>query len=298
MLTFKKIGSLPSVNIPSGIGMSDVKYHGSQAPSPVLMQDKIRVYFSARDLENRSLPFYYDLDIDNPLKVIKYYSTQPLFELGSPGEADDAGIMISQAILSDVNTVGQLNYTGWNVSFGKCRFRTTCMYAQWNEKTWNRYYAFDRATEDPCGVSMQTFLKENFYMSIFKWEEGEPYYQINSIYFDYNGETERYPILKLNDNEGGLARPIEFWLDKNMYLFYCRRGKKTYRTDFNETYKFGLAKYDNRQWKRIDDQIELLNESGFMQAYPYPLRVKDKVYLFYNNHFTSHICIAELIDVR
>src|ERR1700722_5125288 len=133
-MIFKKLGQLPAFkssqldtqhyrelggNFTRRIPM----YSGSQAACPYVMEDRIRVYFSARDQHNRSFPFFYDLDLNNPLKVLDTCN-DPLLELGASGRFNDSGNMVSQITKSQWNDTLVMQVTGWNKGSGDIRYRT------------------------------------------------------------------------------------------------------------------------------------------------------------------------------
>ena len=61
-------------------------------PKGIILENKIRLFFSKRDYLNRSHPFYVDVDINDPKKII-YSSTKPILKLGDAGTFDESGIM-------------------------------------------------------------------------------------------------------------------------------------------------------------------------------------------------------------
>ena len=100
-----KKGNIYNVN-----GQFDWNKSHAQVPVVDLLEDRIRVYYSTRDVSGRSNVSYIEVEKNNPEKII-YEHTAPLFELGNLGSFDDSGIMPSSII-----TVGNkkyLYYIGW-----------------------------------------------------------------------------------------------------------------------------------------------------------------------------------------
>lgn len=265
------------------------QYMGSQAACPVVMKDRIRVYFSARDSQKQSHCFFYDLNRDNPLEIIDT-CTEPLIPLGKPGEFDEHGTMPSWAN-KDV-----IWFTGWNkTGRDDVRYRTACGY--FVLKTKEKGILLDRLNNAPCGTSMPfQYVDGNYtyilYMSYIGWEDGEPLYEISehTSYLGYEGTTEDYEtLLHLKANEGGLARPVMF---KNK-LFYCKRGKTKYRTNRDESYKMFYCSLRNK--KETPIEVEGC-ESDLMIAYGYPFQVDKKVYMLHNSDFTSPLVLSELVE--
>ena len=287
-MRFKKIGELPA--FPSVNG----SYSGSQAPTPELMADRLRIHFSARDTKGRSHPFFWDVSLAYPYVPIAP-SGRTNIPLGKLGEGDESGVMISQVLPNEIL------YTGWNRGDDKVRYRTCCM--SWNRTSGRKAMYFDRNPLGPVGTSMMIKHTEQsvFYMADQRWELNpagnmyEPFYNI-AYQYGYDGNYDQGGGIQeeLDDKTGGIARPV-IWQDKTQedYLFYCKRGKWDYRTDKNESYRTYVKReyyYDDKPEKLV----EIEGEDGFMIAYAYPITIDGKTYLLYNNHFQSQICVALL----
>ena len=288
-MRFKKIKQLPifesgevgEMNGITGDFYPIPEYRGSQAPAPLVREDRIRVYFSARNQDKQSHIFYYDLDKDT-LDVIDT-PNKPLIPLGNPGEADEDGTMVSQVL--DEN---HILYTGWNKGNDNVRYRTSCMIYQNNKKM----ILADRTDKSPCGTSMPLYTDDSgdttLYMSYYKWEKSEPFY---SITFH---DAFEYPLNLPKDK--CYARPT-FYDNK---VFVSVRDPYNYRSQKESTYKLFYFDF-NRDVRYDNASIDLKeviidnSEEDFMQAYGYPIAVGNKVLLFYNNNFQSEIQIAELI---
>lgn len=292
-MKFKKVASLPEFSIGSiDLQHGDVvpEFSGSQAPSPVVLEDgNMRIYFSARDNKKRSLPFYYD--IDREYNVIGM-ADSPIIPLGAPGEADEDGVMPSQVI---ENT---LYYTGWNRvdnSTG-ARYRTACMSVRLGDPG-TKLLIFDRLPIAPCGTSMP-FLEiiesddwglmkyRVHFMSYKYWKNNEPYYttsyQESSWGDSWFGEY-------IDTLPNSAARPVVF----EGKIFYSERANEGYRLDKGKSYKmfYNSSKLDDPVLIEIDG-----GEDDLMQAYGYPIKFDNKTVLLYNNTFTGSIQIAELIE--
>lgn len=297
-MIFKFIKKLPEFKehsfrmLNSLLPEKSIDFRGSQAPIVVATNSGVRVYFSARDNESRSHPFYYDLDFDfNVIGLAKNLD----IPLGEVGAADEDGIMPSYI------TENTIYYTGWNkVNRNDVRFRTACM--SYNKALRIKNVLIDRTQVAPCGSSMPFFYNDVscLFMNFLKWENNEPFYSISSKHYDIYGGDCNGTGISLGNNDGGFARPTSISLNGGEdYLFFSRRGKRHYRTDNDECYKLKYVKnwyYDNAS---INDII-IDGDDNPMKAYAYPIKIKDKVYIFYNSgqpsDFRSPIHIAELID--
>ena len=83
----------------------------AQTPTPLLLEDRIRVYFAARGADGKSFTAFADLDRDDPTRILKIHP-DPVLEPGKPGTFDDEGIMPS-CVMVDGDRV-LLYYSGWN----------------------------------------------------------------------------------------------------------------------------------------------------------------------------------------
>src|SRR5688572_28583049 len=66
-------------------------------PKALLMDDRIRVFFTTRDANNRGRIGYFDTEIEDPTRVIQV-SDKPVLDLGEPGTFDDCGVTPSCAM--------------------------------------------------------------------------------------------------------------------------------------------------------------------------------------------------------
>src|SRR5436190_21451393 len=92
---WNKLGVIFNVNQNANWMLSHASF-----PKALLMQDRIRVFFSTRDNEQRGRITYFDVDIIDPTKVIAV-SDKPILDLGEPGTFDDCGVTPSCAMWHD-----------------------------------------------------------------------------------------------------------------------------------------------------------------------------------------------------
>src|SRR5436189_3373132 len=69
----------------------------AQVPTPLLVDDVIRVYFSSRPEKNLSQTSFVDLERNDPLKIL-HINEAPILPLGKAGTFDEHGIMPSCAV--------------------------------------------------------------------------------------------------------------------------------------------------------------------------------------------------------
>lgn len=263
-------------------------WRGTQAPTPIVRGDLIEMAFSARDDRNRSYKFAYMLDINNPLQVVRENVGLTYRPSGKAGAFDSDGFMISQFFV-DQQSREYIYFAGWeNVQSKEVKYRTSCGSAFNGEVI--QAPIIDRTILAPCGSSMPFRAgTEIFYQAIDKWEDGECFYNIASYCKTEQGFFIHKPILNRLEGEGGLARPVVI---DHKHLMFSARGDRDFRTSSNESYRLWIANRRGDDWVRQEKPIRIENDNSFMNAYGYPLKVKDKWYLFYNSHFCSPIQVA------
>lgn len=221
-------------------------HSGSQIPCPVLMKGimgdpYIRVFFSARDKENRSNIFY--ADFSSNMHLIEVHD-KPVLDLGPVGTFNDSGCIASQVVIKD----GQefLLYVGVNSSDKGARYRYEHGLASRplgsDEKFTPLGNILTRSEKYPIGVSMPFYVEYDFdpsrdpnpnnikpeecqgrreflyYIDFTKWEEiegkWEPSYKIEYVELERN---EKDFVFKLKHNHKGPIRPDVHYNDELAY---------------------------------------------------------------------------------
>lgn len=291
-----KKGNIYNVN-----GQFDWNKSHAQVPVVDLLEDRIRVYYSTRDVSGRSNVSYIEVEKNNPEKII-YEHTAPLFELGNLGSFDDSGIMPSSII-----TVGNkkyLYYIGWTTR-GTVPFQNAVGLAISDDGG----KVFKKLSEGPIisvnfiepyfsGTSFVTFEDDTFkmwYLSCIKWErfdgKPEPIYNIkyaeslDGITWIQTGKV----AIELNDDEGGLVSAAVIKEDGKYKMWFGKRKKSDYRNNITNSYKIGYAEsLDGKDWIRKDDNagIDISNEGwdSEMISYPYVFKSDNRLIMFYNGN--------------
>jgi len=277
----------------------------AQVPVPDYMEREniVRVYFSTRDSQARSLPGYVDLDPDNLKKVIAI-GTTPLLELGELGTFDDCGVMPSWIV--NFNKKKYLYYIGWNV-------RNTIPYhnavglaiSEDEGKTfkkfskgplWDRDYKEPHYSGTSCVLIDDDGIWKNWYLSCTEWRvingKSEPRYHIkyaesiDGINWERKGKV---AIDYRNENEAGIVKASVIKANGIYKMWYSYRNFSNYRTDKNNSYRIGYAEStDGIKWARKDDVagIEVSSEGwdSMMIEYPHIIEIKGKTIMFYNGN--------------
>ncbi|SFF18526.1 hypothetical protein [Methylobacterium sp. 13MFTsu3.1M2] len=79
-------------------------------PTPIVLADRVRVYFSSCDADLRGRIFSVDLSLDHPHPVI-HFDPAPVLDLGAAGCFDADGV--NPCHLERVDDIWRLYYVGW-----------------------------------------------------------------------------------------------------------------------------------------------------------------------------------------
>jgi predicted GH43/DUF377 family glycosyl hydrolase len=270
----------------------------SHAAVPVPFQlagSRYRVFFSSRDADNRSHVGFFDVDLQDPSRVIAV-SPEPILAPGPVGAGDGDGIYAESAIR--VGDAIRLYTIGVTTGHTRPLFYATIGMATSVDggRTFSKRAApiMTISEFDPCLVTAPFVLREGarwrmWYASGIRWER-EPqglqsYYHIkyaesdDGINWQRNG---RVAIDFADSTERCIAR---LWVvpDNGRYRgwFSVNDGVHGYRIGYAES-------PDGVTWTRHDDLAGIgLSESGWdsqAQAYPAVVRHGDRWLMFYNGN--------------
>jgi hypothetical protein len=291
-----KKGNIFNVN-----GQFDWNKTHAQVPVADVLEDRIRVYYSTRDVSGKSNVSFIEVEKNNPEKII-YEHTVPLFELGNLGSFDDSGIMPSSII-----TVGNkkyLYYIGWTT-----RKTVPFQNAVGLAISEDGGKVFKKLSEGPIisvnyiepyfsGTSFVTFENNTFkmwYLSCIKWEKfdgkPEPIYNIkyaeslDGISWKQTGKV----AIELNDDEGGLVSAAVIKEDDKYKMWFGKRKKSDYRNNITNSYKIGYAEsLDGKDWIRKDNEVGIdISKEGWdseMISYPYVFKKDNNLIILYNGN--------------
>ena len=284
----------------------------AQIPTVLDMGDRLRIYFSSRPEPKLSMTGFMDVDARQPEKIL-YLHDRPILELGPPGSFDAHGIM-PQYVCRNGDEVW-MYYSGWSR-------RVDIPYSNWTGlavssdggRTFERMFpgpVLDRTPEEiysatGCYILVEAGQWHMWYASGVDW-------------IDVEGHKEEYYLIKYGRSEDGITwirenrillgtedpprpthRPSVIKLDGRYHMLFCSRGLEDFR-DGENAYRIGYASSDDLEsWTRDDTRAGISpSESGWdskMNAYPYLLQTREKVFLFYcgNGFGASGYGYAEL----
>ena len=219
-----------------------------------ISEDILRIYFTARDINNKTNISYIEVEADDPSNIL-YIHEKSVLSLGKIGMFDDCGAMVSHVI--DVNNEVWMYYIGWNV-------RNTISYhnsiglaiSKDGGMTFEKFSEgplFDRTYKEPYFNAAPFVLKENgiwkmWYLSNTDWVEyegkSEPFYHIkyaeseNGIDWKREGKV---AIDYKDENECGIVRACVLKDSDTYKMWYAHRNLQNYRTNKNSSYRIGYA---------------------------------------------------------
>jgi predicted GH43/DUF377 family glycosyl hydrolase len=279
-------------------------------PTPILVDNCIRVFCGFSNNDGISRVGYVDLDPENPSIILNYTKT-PVLDIGDDGMFDDNGLCPT-SIINDGNKI-LMYYFGFQLGVKIPFFMFSGRAESYdNGKTWTRTQntpVIDRSASEPIMRSGPFVFMDNGIYKVY-YPCGTKFININGklihtykIYYmesnDWiNWPKEGVPVIDFIDNdEFGFGRPYVF-IDGHFYhMLYSIRTK-------SKGYRLGNAiSVDGISWTRLDNLkgLELGAENSWdseMLCYSSTLRVNEKFYLFYNgnNLGSSGFGYAELID--
>ena len=282
--------------------------HSALQPTPIVLEDRIRVFVGSRDSLGVSRIGFVDLDKGDPRLVIGY-SDGPVLDIGDDGCFDESGVVPSAVVSKDDKLY--MFYAGYQLGH-KVRFSVLggLAVSDDNGLTFSRVQrtpVFERNNEETLfRVPHSVVIKDGKWCAWYgggsQFQQGKdktlPLYDIRYVEassvsdFSNSGSV----LLKTEGEEYRLGRPYLFSRKGKHYLFYG------YSTE-SSPYRLGYAVSDDmRNWVRKDNLEGLeLSEDGWdseMMAYPSVVELNNKVFMFYNgrNYGQEGFGLAELIE--
>lgn len=297
-IEWKKLGLIFNIND------HDIPWLKSHAmtPTPLLYEDRIRVFYSGRSYTGESKISYVDLDINDPTQII-YVHKDPLFEPGDAGMFDDSGVICTCALRIE-NKV-YLYYTAYSMSV-KVPYRNSIGVAVSEDdgNTFKRMFdgpILDRDRFEPYFVISPWVIKikEKFHLwygSSTGWikvkDNLESIYHIKYAHSKdgLNWVRENKSCILPAYSEESIARPTVIAEGEKLKMWFTYRGSRDFR-DGTESYRIGYAESNVDApdlWIRKDEENGISSEENnydnLMQAYPSVITTRNYKLLIYNGN--------------
>lgn len=275
----------------------------AQAPSVLIFDKFIRVYFACRPLPDEngqyvSYSAFVDFNRSNLFEIVNIAS-QPILKLGERGTFDEFGTYPA-SIIRDGNDI-LAYYGGWtrcesvpfNVAIGLAKSTD-------NGETFTKLGSgpvISYSINEPFILSGPKIRKFNdiwyiFYIAGRKWiannGKPEPVYKIRmaTSIDGFNWVKADKDIIenKLEENEAQ-ASPDVFFYQNKYHMFFCYRYSLNFRGKENG-YRIGYASSDDLiKWVRDDSKVGIdISLEGWdseMISYPHVFELDEKIYMFY-----------------
>lgn len=300
MFKWKKLGR---VFIPQEVENISWLKEFAQAPSVLIYEEFIRVYFSCRPAADSngqyvSYSAFIDLNRENLFERVNI-SKEPILKLGELGTFDEFGTYPSSVIRNGNDLF--VYYGGWtrcesvpfNVAIGIAK-------SDDDGKTFNKLGpgpVLSYSVDEPfilSGPKIRIFNNKWYlwYIAGTKWilDNGkpEPVYKIRmAVSEDGLNWTKINKDLiesKVEENEAQ-ASPDVFIYEGKYHMYFCYRYSSNYRGK-NNGYRIGYASSDDMiNWKRDDSKAGIdISESGWdseMISYPHVFELDKNIYMLY-----------------
>lgn len=273
----------------------------AQCPTALVLEDRIRIYFSARQKNQQSLPTFIDVKKDNPKEIIHINKT-PILEFGRKGAFDENGI-IPNYIYTENNIV-YFYYAGWsqckNVPYKNF---TGLAISKDNGLT------FKKVSEGPVfGMNKQNPLSATGPCIIKRANDYFALYSTGIDWVEVNGKLEHTylftsatsnDLINWNCSDEILIKPEKEFMahckptfiykDGVYHLWFSTRGSHNFRNSEGEAYRLGYAtSTDLINWERNDAKVGIsVSDKGWdseMICYPHIIELEDKYIMFYNGN--------------
>jgi hypothetical protein len=296
----------------------------AQSPQPLVLEDRVRIYFSTRMLdpvaEGKYLSHVAYVDMTKDLETVLGVADEPVIDLGALGTFDEHGIFPM-----DVVPVGDALYgytTGWSR-----RVSVSVETGIGLAVSRDGGRSFERAGDGPVlsATMHEPFLVgdghvrrvgDRFHMwYIFgtDWKRYAPdrepdrTYRIghaesaDGIHWTKEDEGRRIVADVLGEEECQ-ALPSVVEIDGRHHMVFCFRHSYDFRTNPERGYRIGHAwSEDLRTWTRDDATLTVQPTAGDwdsdMLCYPSVFACDGRVYLLYNgNAFGRHGFGAAILE--
>ncbi|GHB62116.1 hypothetical protein GCM10008107_08870 [Psychrosphaera saromensis] len=292
----------------------------AQGPQAIELDDRIRVYFSTRELDihNKYLSHVSYVDFDKTFSSVLNVNKEKILSLGTSGTFDEHGIFPFHPYKINNKIYGYT--TGWNRKMSVSADASIGLVVSQDNGG-----SFERLGDGPIlGASLhEPFLigdpfvlqhKKVFHMWYIygvKWLtkpdtlENERVYKITHATSadGVNWKRDSSPIIddKMLEDECQ-AMPTIFQHNGQFHMYFCYRSAFDFRRNRDCGYKIGYAySYNLVDWVRDDRlsgiELSIQGWDSEMMCYPNIITVNHRVYMLYNgNEFGKHgFGVAELI---
>lgn len=269
-----------------------MKTHAAVPIAEHVSADTYRIYFSARDIANRSTTGSVIVDLSNPTQILDL-SQEPVLAPGELGAFDDSGAMATW--LTSAGDGKYLYYVGWNLGI-TVPFRNAIGVARkGDDGKFERIFPgpiVDRTPSEPhfcasCAVLQDGDMWRMWYLACSDWRlvGNQPQHRYHIRYSEskdgLNWHREGHVAIDYSDpTEYAISRPSVLRDEEGWHMWYSYRG---------ERYRIGYAtSVDGKNWERRDAEVGIeASAAGWdsdMIEYPFVFDHKGERFMLYNGN--------------
>ena len=279
-----------------------IKSHAAIPFAYHIQGDLYRIYFSSRNENGKSLPYYIDAVVMDGNIELKGNVVGPIMELGKLGTFDDSGIMPSCLIKNQERLF--MYYIGWNpqvtVSY---RLSIGLAISTDNGLSFKKYSdapICDRSLQEPYFNTAPFVILDKgkwkmWYISCTGWEiindYPEPSYHIKYAESEdgINWKKEGSVAVDYDEKASAIGRPCVIKQENHYELYFSYRDTNQYRISAQHGYKIGLARSDDgMHWQKVYEETGIdLSVSGWdsrMMEYCHVFEHAGMQYMLYNGN--------------
>lgn len=274
----------------------------SQAPSVLILDDIVRVYFACRPAPDKmgnyvSQSAFVDFKRDNLTEIVRI-SEQPLLPLGEPGAFDEFATYFTSVIRKDDDVLA------YYVGYTRCESVpfTIGIGAAISHDEGETFTKLGKGPILPCSLNEPFFLTVPrirrfngqwylWYSAGKKWVQGdgraEPVYQIRMATSTdaINWTKMDRDLIPCKIEDECQACPDVFFYDNKYHMFFSYRYSVGYRCK-EGGYRMGYASSDDLiNWVRDDSKAGLdISEEGWdsqMVSFPHVFALDNELYMLY-----------------
>lgn len=279
----------------------------AQSPQALVMEDRVRVYFSTREKDaiGKYLSHVAFVDFDKRMQKILGLSNQTVIALGGLGCFDEHGIFPIN-VVRDADKV--LAYTtGWNRKVSVSADAAIGLAISHDQGlTFEKYGkgpVLSASLNEPflvgdAFVASYGGAYHMWYIYGTKWKKFADTDPPDRVYkiahatsedgIHWHREGRQIIADGLNADECQ-ALPTVFHRNSTYHMFFCYRQAHGFRNQSNNAYRIGYAgSNDLVNWERNDAEAGIdVSDEGWdsqMQCYPHTFELDGKVYMLYNGN--------------
>lgn len=291
-----KKGLIFNIDEPSGW-----MYSHAQCPTAIVLEDRIRIFFSVRNINQQSLPIFIDVNKDNPKKIIRV-NDNPILDFGRKGTFDENGIIPSYFFEMDDKL--HFYYAGWsqckNVPYKNF---TGLAISKNNGITFKKYSeapVFSLDEHNPLSATGPCIVKKDDHF-IAIYSTGIDWVEINGklehtylLTYATSKDTIKWKgsgkiIIEPEREFMAHCKPTIIFKDNIYHMWFSTRGSINFRKAGKDAYRLGYAfSEDLINWVRDDSKVGMdVSKNGWdseMLCYPHIVQVDEKYLMFYNGN--------------